>query len=125
MDLTATNLDQLDKKVEHKITEMKDELKQLLHDMDKKIDDKLTEVSASISSSLTTQTESIDKMNVSVQSLLESPQMKMEFTDELKEKIKNYMMKNHNIRWVDDGIEENVYDVILSIIFSALKKFGL
>jgi hypothetical protein len=32
------------------------------------------------------------------------------------------MLENHNIKWVNDDLEEDVYDVILSFIFGALNK---
>lgn len=46
----------------------------------------------------------------------------LDITEELKENIKEYMMSNYNIKWVDDEMEENVYEVILTTIFSTLKK---
>lgn len=46
----------------------------------------------------------------------------LDITEELKENIKEYMMSHYNIKWVDDEMEENVYEVILTTIFSTLKK---
>jgi len=44
---------------------------------------------------------------------------KTEYTDKALEEAKAYMMKEHNIGWLDDTIEENVYDVLIA----CLKKF--
>ncbi len=40
-------------------------------------------------------------------------------TSDALEKAKQYMMKHHNIQWMNDSIESDVYDVIIEVI----KKF--
>lgn len=34
----------------------------------------------------------------------------------VKSKIKRYMLKHHNIKWLNDHIEESLYDIILDIV---------
>lgn len=36
--------------------------------------------------------------------------------DKSLEEAKEYMMKYHNIRWISDDLEEDVYDVIIAVI---------
>lgn len=38
--------------------------------------------------------------------------------DEIKEKVVDFMMKNYNISFIDDTIEENVYETLIDLIFS-------
>lgn len=41
--------------------------------------------------------------------------------DDKLEMAKEYMMKNYNIKWLNDNIEEDIYEVIIFVI----KKFIL
>jgi hypothetical protein len=38
----------------------------------------------------------------------------------LKEKVIDYMMKNYNISFIDDTLEENVYETLIDLIFSLM-----
>ena len=45
----------------------------------------------------------------------------MEFELSLKSKIKDYLMMNYNISFINDDIEVHLYDVILDELFSIIK----
>ena len=42
--------------------------------------------------------------------------------EKVKEDVINYMMAHFNIKWLDDTIEKDAYEAILSIVFSLINK---
>lgn len=40
-----------------------------------------------------------------------------------KEELVAFMLKNHNIKWLDDAIEEDIYEVMLTGIQIIFEKF--
>ena len=52
--------------------------------------------------------------------LLESP--KKTKTEEIKEEIINFMLKNYNITWLNDEIEKDIYEALMDDIAVIIDK---
>lgn len=52
--------------------------------------------------------------------LLESP--KKTKTEEIKEEIINFMLKNYNITWLNDEIEKDIYEALMDGIAAIIDK---
>lgn len=49
----------------------------------------------------------------------------LKYEEKLKKEIKTYMLKNYNISFIDDKIEENMYDIFLDEIINIINKITL
>lgn len=45
------------------------------------------------------------------------------YEDKIKKEIIEFMLNNLNISWIDDNIERNIYDTIITFMLSIVNKY--
>ena len=62
--------------------------------------------------------EKIDEILLLVRKLSED---KIDDNSDLKERVKNFMLENFNIRWLNDEVEGDIYEYLIDGIMGILK----
>jgi hypothetical protein len=63
--------------------------------------------------------EKIDEILLLVRKLNE--QNDTSNSDDIKERVKNFMLENFNIRWLNDEVEGDIYEYLIEGILGILK----
>jgi hypothetical protein len=63
--------------------------------------------------------EKIDEILLLVRKLNE--QNDTSNSDDIKERVKNFMLENFNIRWLNDEVEADIYEYLIEGILGILK----